>query len=79
MRQYLMAVCLCAFPGIVLSEAAAQESDPIIDMHLHSYDDADYFVAPDDSGKMAPPGADVHFEATYEIMRRRDIAVESYY
>ena len=44
-------------------------------MHLHSYDEASYFVAPDEYGQMAPPTVDAHFESTYEIMRRHQIVL----
>jgi hypothetical protein len=44
-------------------------------MHLHSYDEASYFVAPDQYGKLAPPTAAAHFEATYKIMRRHQIVL----
>lgn len=56
-----------------LNAAPADEPQPIIDMHLHSYDKASYFVAPDSYGKMAPPSAEAHFEATYESLRRNNI------
>jgi len=57
----------------ISATAGSQERLPIIDMHLHSYDDTNYFAAPDLYGNMAPPTADAHFEATYEIMRRHQI------
>ena len=59
----------------ISATAGSQERLPIIDMHLHSYDEANYFVAPDRYGKMSPPTADAHFEATYEIMRRHQIVL----
>jgi len=59
----------------ISATAGSQERLPIIDMHLHSYDEASYFVAPDPYGQMAPPTVDAHFEATYEIMRRDNIVV----
>ena len=55
--------------------AGSQERLPIIDMHLHSYDEANYSVVPDMYGNMAPPTADAHFEATYEIMRHHQIVL----
>jgi len=55
--------------------AGSQDRLPIIDMHLHSYDEANYFVVPDEYGQMSPPTADAHFEATYEIMRRHQIVL----
>ena len=61
--------------AIAPTTAGSQERLPIIDMHLHSYDEANYFVAPDRYGKMSPPTAKVHFEATYEIMRRHQIVL----
>ncbi len=59
----------------ISATAGSQERLPIIDMHLHSYDEANYFVAPDMYGQMAPPTVDAHFEATYEIMRRHQIVL----
>ena len=55
--------------------SAQQQALPIIDMHLHSYDEANYYVVPDQYGTMAPPTADLHFEATYEMMRRHNIVL----
>lgn len=55
--------------------AGSQERLPIIDMHLHSYDEANYFVAPDEYGQMAPPTVEAHFKLTYEIMRRHQIVL----
>ena len=55
--------------------AGSQGRLPIIDMHLHSYDEASYFVAPDEYEQMAPPTVDAHFESTYEIMRRHQIVL----
>ncbi|MEN8007884.1 MAG: amidohydrolase family protein [Candidatus Krumholzibacteriota bacterium] len=57
-------------------ETLAQEPPlPIIDMHLHSYDEGSYFVAPDHFGNMAPPTVEAHFDATYDIMRRHGIVM----
>ena len=55
--------------------SAQQGSLPIIDMHLHSYDEASYFVAPDEYGRMAPSTADDHFDKTYNIMQRNHIVL----
>lgn len=57
------------------AQAFQQKSQPIIDMHLHSYDEANYFVIPDNYGTISPPSAEAHFDATYEIMRRRKIVL----
>ena len=52
----------------------AQESkQPIIDMHLHCYDQTNYFVAPDQYGKRAPQNVDEHFHQTYELMKKYNI------
>ncbi|MEN8145839.1 MAG: amidohydrolase family protein [Gemmatimonadota bacterium] len=75
MRHCAMIAGLCLFLSVFVSEAAAQDSLPIIDMHLHSYDEASYFVAPDEYGNMAPPTADAHFDATYEAMHRHQIVL----
>lgn len=75
MRYCVIVVSLCAFLGGFANESAAQDGLPIIDMHLHSYDEASYFVAPDNYGKLAPPTAAAHFEASYEIMRRHQIVL----
>jgi predicted TIM-barrel fold metal-dependent hydrolase len=56
-------------------EVSAQDQLPIIDIHLHSYDNNDYFVAPDQYGKMAPQTVDAHFDATYESMRQHNIVL----
>lgn len=53
----------------------AQDRLPIIDMHLHSYDEGNYFVAPDQYGKLSPPTVAAHFDATYESMRRHNIVL----
>ena len=55
--------------------ASAEEKPPIIDMHLHSYDETNYFVAPDTSGTMAPPTVEAHFEATYQSMRDNNVVL----
>ena len=73
MRIFLHFSLLLA--ATIPATAGSREHLPIIDMHLHSYDDASYFVAPDMYGQMAPPTADAHFEATYEIMRRHQIVL----
>ena len=73
MRILLQFTLLLA--AIISATAGSQERLPIIDMHLHSYDEANYFVAPDEYGQMAPPTVDAHFEETYEIMRRHQIVL----
>ena len=55
--------------------ALAEEKQPIIDMHLHSYDETNYFVAPDQHGTMAPPTVEAHFEATYQSMRDHNVVL----
>jgi len=54
---------------------SAQDRLPVIDMHLHSYDDSSYFVAPDQRGEMAPPSASAHFDATYASLREHNIVL----
>ena len=66
----LMLSLLCTATGV-----AAEDQLPIIDIHLHSYDDNEYFVAPDQYGKMSPQTANEHFVATYESMRRHNIVL----
>ena len=70
---------LLALLGVVLIGVApfsrSEGPQPVIDMHLHSYSDTDYFVAPDQFGRMAPSSADTHFTATYDVMRRRNIVL----
>ena len=56
-----------------LTTFARESPLPIIDMHMHSYDESSYFVAPDKYGKMAPPTVDAHFDGTYEAMQRHNI------
>ncbi len=68
----------CGLVLILLSctvDAFAQDRLPIIDMHLHSYDEGNYFVAPDQYGEMAPPTVDAHFDATYQSMRDNNIVL----
>ncbi len=52
---------------------AQQSKQPIIDMHLHCYDQTNYFVAPDQYGKIAPQNVDEHFNQTYELMKKYNI------
>jgi hypothetical protein len=66
---------LIAFLGVLANVASAQERLPIIDMHLHSYDESNYFVAPDRYGTMAPPTAEAHFEATCKTLRDNNIVL----
>jgi len=66
---------LFTFLGVLANDALAQGRLPVIDMHLHSYDEADYFVAPDQFGKMAPPSVEAHFDATYDSMRLNGIVL----
>lgn len=75
MRRFL-GVCILTLSLLCHTiEVFAQDQLPIIDMHLHSYDNDDYFVAPDQYGIMAPPAADAHFDATYENMRQHNIVL----
>ena len=68
------------FTGLVLicvaiaEPSLGQDRPPIIDMHLHSYDDSNYYVAPGPKG-MSPATAQEHFEATYQVMRDNNIVV----
>lgn len=75
MRHGVKLIGLLTFIGLFANETAAQDRLPIIDMHLHSYDEASYFVAPDEFGKMAPPTVNAHFEATYQEMRQHKIVL----
>ncbi len=75
MRRGSIASGLIAGVIVLPGVAAADSHLPIIDMHLHSYADSDYFVAPDTYGTMAPPTADAHFDATYDSMRDNNIVL----
>ncbi len=75
MQHGMTVLIVVLFLGVFAVDTAAQEHLPVIDMHLHSYDKTDYFVAPDEFGTMAPLTADAHFKATYEIMRRHNIVL----
>jgi predicted TIM-barrel fold metal-dependent hydrolase len=75
MRHCVVVVSLCAFLGSLPNGSFAQDGLPIIDIHLHGYDESSYFVAPDWLGNISPPTAAAHFEATYEIMRRQNIVL----
>ena len=75
MRKDMLFTSLIAFLGVFANGVLAQERLPIIDMHLHSYDEKNYFVAPDQYGTMAPPTAEAHFEATYKSMRDNNIVI----
>lgn len=69
-------VCCLILPLLSFAVvASAQNQLPVIDMHLHSYDETDYFVAPDQYGQMAPPAVSSHFDATYESMRKHNIVL----
>jgi predicted TIM-barrel fold metal-dependent hydrolase len=56
-------------------QALAQPAPPIIDMHLHSYDEDTYFRAPDRSGRMAPADAQSHFHETYQALKQYNIVL----
>lgn len=75
MRSYFWACILMSSLLSHAMEVSAQDQLPVIDMHLHSYDSNDYFVAPDQFGKMAPQSVDAHFDATYESMRQHNIVL----
>lgn len=75
MRKKILSAALFTFLGVSANDAIAEEQLPIIDMHLHSYDETNYFVAPDEHGTMAPPTVEAHFEATYESMRDNNIVI----
>ncbi|GAC14251.1 amidohydrolase family protein [Aliiglaciecola lipolytica] len=72
MNSIFGAFALLFLPISVFAKASGL---PIIDMHLHSYNDETYFVAPDQYGKVAPPTAEAHFEQTYESMRHHKIVL----
>lgn len=61
--------------GMFADNAVAQERSPIIDMHMHSYDKANYAMVPDEYGRIAPPTVDAHFEETYQKMRQHNIVL----
>jgi len=46
---------------------------PIIDMHIHCYDNGSYFVSPDMYGVPSPENADAHLKQTYELMKKYNI------
>ena len=54
----------------MISRAGGQ---PIIDMHLHCYDQTNYYVIPDRYGNMSPQSVDEHFKQTYGLMRKHNI------
>lgn len=60
---------------LVFCPLIALAGEPIIDIHLHCYDETNYFVAPDARGKMAPPDHEAHFHETYRLMREHNIVL----
>lgn len=67
---------LAVIMALSISAAHAQDAaEPIIDVHLHSYGESQYFVAPDNYGNMAPADHEAHFQATYDQMRRHNIVL----
>lgn len=51
------------FPSV--SAYAQKESLPVIDMHMHCYDNESYFIAPDMYGTVSPENTDTHLKQTY--------------
>jgi len=52
---------------------AQSELLPIIDMHVHCYDNESYFTSPDMYGTQSPENADAHLNQTYEMMKKYNI------
>lgn len=75
MRKEVLATGLFAFLGALANETSAQDRLPVIDMHLHSYDEKTYAAFPDQYGEMAPPSVEAHFSATYDSLRRHNIVL----
>ena len=46
---------------------------PIIDMHIHCYDNGSYFVSPDMYGVPSPENTDAHLKQTYGLMKKYNI------
>lgn len=62
--------------AVSINTARAQDSSsPIIDMHLHSYSEGRFYVAPDPNGNMSSPDHVTHFQETYEQLRRHNIVL----
>ncbi len=61
--------------SLASASVSAQQSLPIIDMHLHSYDEESYYVASDNYGRASPETSDAHFELTYQKMREHQIVL----
>lgn len=74
LRPSVWIVSLIAFLWADLAMARKTLS-PIIDMHLHSYSEDRYFVAPDDYGNVAPADHEIHFQTTYSQMRKHNIVL----
>jgi hypothetical protein len=68
MKNFILLFILSA--GI---EVCAQERLPIIDMHVHCYDNESYFIAPDMYGTVSPENTDAHLKQTYEMMKKYNI------
>lgn len=68
MRNFILLFILSA--GI---EVCAQERLPIIDMHVHCYDNESYFIAPDMYGTASPENTTAHLKQTYEMMKKHKI------
>ena len=75
MRKEVLVTGLFAFLGALANDSLAQDRLPIIDMHLHSYDEKTYAAFPDQFGEMAPPSIEAHFNATYDLLRRHNIVL----
>ena len=75
MRSRIGAIALVSSLFLQPAVASAESRPPVIDMHLHSYDSGNYFVAPDQYGNMAPPVVEAHFDGTYESMREHNIVL----
>jgi predicted TIM-barrel fold metal-dependent hydrolase len=67
------AVFITLFFLFAVSGLAQNDSQPVIDMHMHCYDNNTYFTAPDMYGVMAPENADEHFKQTYEEMHKNNV------
>ncbi len=74
LMKYMFSLAIsCAFLGSV---AFAQNTgEPIIDVHLHSYNAEDYHTNPDLYGNAASANPEEHFNETYQLMRKNNIVL----
>lgn len=69
--KVLILIAVLLIPSV--STYAQKEDLPIIDMHVHCYDNESYFTAPDMYGTVSPENADGHLKQTCEMMKKYNI------